>query len=140
MRMKIHESATNTATLIRKGSMAKRLPLLFFFLIGLAGTTMAQQKAQLTAVIKTPTVQCQQCKDRIEKYMSHEDGIVKINVDFKKKIATVTYLTDRTNIENIKALIANVGYDADDVTAEPDAYKRLPTCCKKPEDGGGHKN
>ena len=42
-----------------------------------------------------------------------------------------------SNPENIKALIANVGYDADDVTAEPDAYKRLPTCCKKPEDGGG---
>ena len=115
------------------------LPIFLLFM-SLACMTMAQQKAQLTAVIKTPTVQCQQCKDRIEKYMSHEDGIVKINVDFKKKIATVTYLTDRTNIENIKALIANVGYDADDVTAEPDAYKRLPTCCKKPEDGGGHKN
>ena len=90
-------------------------------------------------IIKTPTVQCQQCKDRIEKYMSHEEGIVKVNVDYKKKITTVTYLTDRTNVENIKALIANVGYDADDVTAEPDAYKRLPTCCKKPEDGGGPK-
>jgi mercuric ion binding protein len=61
---------------------------------------------------------------------------VKVNVDYKKKTTTVTYLTARTNVENIKALIANVGYDADDVTAEPDAYKRLPTCCKKPEDGG----
>jgi periplasmic mercuric ion binding protein len=140
MRMKIHESDNHSAMLVRKGSMIKVLPLFFLFLIGLAGTTMAQQKAQLTAVIKTPTVQCQQCKDRIEKYMSHEEGIVKINVDYKKKITTVTYLTDRTNVENIKALIANVGYDADDVTAEPDAYKRLPTCCKKPEDGGGHKN
>jgi periplasmic mercuric ion binding protein len=121
-------------------NMKIRLSLLFLTLIGLTTATMAQQKAQLTAVIKTPTVQCQQCKDRIEKYMSHEEGIVKLTVDYKKKITTVTYLTDRTNIENIKAMIANVGYDADDVTAEPDAYKRLPTCCKKPEDGGGHKN
>lgn len=117
----------------------KKLQFIVLFLIGFAGVSMAQQKAVLTATIKTPTVQCQECKERIEKYLSHEEGIVKATVDYKKKIATVTYLTDRTNVENIKALIANVGYDADDVTAEPDAYKRLPTCCKKPEDGGGHK-
>jgi mercuric ion binding protein len=49
----------------------------------------------------------------------------------------VTYLWDRTTIENIKTAIANIGYDADDVTADEEAYKKLPTCCKKPQDGGG---
>jgi hypothetical protein len=44
---------------------------------------------------------------------------------------------DRTNIENVKTAIANIGFDADDVTAEPSAYQKLPKCCKKPEDGGG---
>jgi len=117
----------------------KKMQLVLFLLIGLATTSIAQQKTQQTVVIKTPTVQCEECKERIEKYMSHEEGIIKVSVDYKKKTATVTYYTARTNVENIKALIANVGYDADDVTAEPDSYKRLPTCCKKPEDGGGHK-
>jgi mercuric ion binding protein len=111
--------------------------LLTFLLLGFATVTFAQKKELKTVVIKTPTVQCESCKKRIENYMSHEEGITKVNVDFKKKTTTVSYLGDRTNPENIKALIANVGYDADDVTAEPDAYKRLPTCCKKPEDGGG---
>ncbi len=111
----------------------KKIQLFFVLLIGLAGTVSAQTPAKLTATIKTPTVQCEKCKARIENYMSHEAGIMKINVDYKKKTTTVTYMTDRTNIENIKAMIANVGYDADDVTAEPDAYKRLPACCKKPE-------
>ncbi len=115
----------------------KKIQLFLLLVIGFAGGASAQMKAQMTAVIKTPTVQCDQCKNRIEKYMSHEEGIVKFAVDYKKKTATVTWLTNRTNIENIKAQIANTGYDADDVTAEPDAYKRLPTCCKKPEDGGG---
>lgn len=117
----------------------KKLQFILLFLIGFVGMSMAQQKTVKTVVIKTPTVQCEQCKNRIEKYLSHEEGIQKVNVDYKKKTATVTFLTDRTNVENIKTLIANVGYDADDVTAEPDSYKRLPTCCKKPEDGGGHK-
>src|ERR1700742_3476133 len=116
----------------------KKVQFLLLALFGLIGAVSAQSTAKNpTVTIKTPTVQCEKCKTRIENYMSHEDGIVKVNVDYKKKTTTVTYLTDRTNVENIKALIANVGYDADDVTAEPDAYKRLPTCCKKPADGGG---
>ena len=118
----------------------KKIHALLFVLFGLIGSLSAQTPAKLTATIKTPTVVCEKCKNRIENYMSHEDGILKINVDYKKKVTTVTYLTNRTNIENIKADIANVGYDADDVTAEPDSYKRLPTCCKKPADGGPTKN
>ena len=117
----------------------KKIQFLLALVFGLTTATIAQTKPQQTAVIKTPTVQCDQCKARIERYMAHEDGVVKINVDYKKKTTTVTWLSDRTNIENIKTAIANVGYDADDVTAEPDAYKRLPPCCKKPEDGGGKK-
>ena len=67
----------------------KKIHLLLALLFGLATATMAQTKPQLTAVIKTPTVQCDQCKARIERYMAHEDGIVKINVDYKKKTTTV---------------------------------------------------
>jgi mercuric ion binding protein len=91
-----------------------------------------------TVTIKVPTVQCEECKDRIENYVRHEDGVQKIVVDYKRKTAKVTFLTDRINVETIKTDIANAGYDADDVTANPESYQKLPTCCKKPEDGGGH--
>jgi periplasmic mercuric ion binding protein len=91
-----------------------------------------------TVIISVPTVQCEQCKDKIEKYLTREDGVQTVKVDYKKKTCKVTYLWDRTTSENIKTAIANVGYDAGDVTADPEAYKKLPTCCKKPEDGGGH--
>jgi|KBSMisStaDraftv2_1062788.scaffolds.fasta_scaffold01189_4 copper chaperone CopZ len=90
-----------------------------------------------TVTISVPTVQCEQCKQRIERYMTREDGIQKINVDYKRKTVKVVYLWDRTDVENIKTAIANVGYDAGDVPANPEAYKKLPTCCKKTEDGGG---
>jgi len=91
-----------------------------------------------TVTISVPTVQCEQCKDKIEKYLTREDGVQTVKVDYKKKTCKVTYLWDRTTTENIKTAIANTGYDAGDVTADPEAYKKLPTCCKKPEDGGGH--
>jgi mercuric ion binding protein len=117
----------------------KKLQLMLVLLTGFTAATFAQAapRTKVTAVIKTPTVQCEMCKTRIENYMSHEEGIIKVTVDVKKKTTTVSWWSDRTNIENVKTLIANCGYDADDVTAEPDSYKRLPTCCKKPEDGGG---
>ncbi len=112
----------------------KKLQLTLIALLGLVFTTFAQQKANDKAVIKTPTVQCDQCKDRIERYLAHQYGITSVKVDVKKKTTTVTWITDRTNIEIIKTAIANAGYDADDVTADEIAYKKLPKCCKKPEE------
>jgi len=104
------------------------------------GVSMAQSKkgTLVTAKISTPTVQCEQCKNRIERYLKQETGVAYSKVDYKKGITTVKFYSDRTNIENVKTAIANVGYDADNVTANTESYNRLPTCCKKPEDGGGH--
>ncbi|HEX4373063.1 MAG TPA: heavy-metal-associated domain-containing protein, partial [Puia sp.] len=44
-----------------------------------------------TATIKLPTVQCQECKERIENFVGKEDGIQKFVVDYKRKTAKVTY-------------------------------------------------
>ena len=115
----------------------KRLLFLVIALAGISFVASSQTKVSLTAKINTPTVQCDMCKERIESYLKRYDGVLSVNVNVKKKETTVKYLTDRTNIENIKTAIANAGYDADDVPANPDAYKALPKCCKKSEDGGG---
>ena len=96
----------------------------------------AQTKPLETAKIKTPTVGCESCKTRIEEYLKRYDGITYVNVNWRKKETMVKYLTNRINLETIKAAIANVGYDADDVPANPEAYQKLPKTCKKPEDGG----
>jgi len=115
----------------------KRLLFLMIAVTGISFLASAQTKTLLTAKVITPTVQCDMCKERIETYLKRYDGVTYVSVNVKKKETTVKYLTDRTNIENIKTAIANAGYDADDVPANPDAYKELPKCCKKTEDGGG---
>jgi mercuric ion binding protein len=108
--------------------------LLILALFGFTSFSFAQakKKALETVTIKTPSVQCEMCKDRIEKYMAKEEGVTKTVVDYKRKTAKVTYWTERTNIENVKTAIANIGYDADDVTANEESYNKLPSCCKKP--------
>ena len=118
----------------------KKLLVLSIALSGFVATGFSQvKKAVQTVTIKTPTVQCEMCKKRIEEYMIRETGVQKVTVDYKRKTTKVTFVTDRINIENVKTAIANLGYDAEDVTANEESYKDLPKCCKKPEDGGGMK-
>jgi mercuric ion binding protein len=110
---------------------------IFLMAVSMGIVSLANAQKAQTVTIKTPTVQCESCKQRIENTLARTEGVAKYTVNYKNKTAKVTFWTDRTNIENVKTAIANAGYDADDVAAEPDAYKRLPLCCKKPEDGGG---
>jgi len=112
--------------------------LIFLATIFISILSSAQVKAVQTATIKTPNALCENCKKRIEDYVKYYDGVLEINVNYKKGETKVKFVTDRINIEEIKAYIANCGYDADDVLAAEDAYKRLPLSCKKYEDGGGH--
>lgn len=117
----------------------KQFFLSLLVVVGFSLGSSAQTKAVQTVKISTPTVQCESCKNRIETYLKRYNGVSTVNVNYKKKETTVKYITDRINEEEIKAAIANAGYDANDVKANPDSYKRLPECCKKPEDGGGMK-
>lgn len=98
----------------------------------------AQIKPVVTQVIKVPYALCQQCKERIEYQLKRYDGVIEIILNFRKGEAKVKFLTDRIDIEQIKTAISNSGYDADDVQANEDAYKRLPKFCKKKADGGNH--
>jgi periplasmic mercuric ion binding protein len=112
----------------------KAISLIFLatFCIVSSGFGQYQQTQKVTgkAVIKTPTVLCDICKDKVEFFISHTEGVSSVKVNIKQKTTTVTWLNDRTTLENIKVTIANLGYDADDIEAEETAFKRLPKTCK----------
>ena len=102
--------------------------LVGLFLLCLTAT--AQQKTTAKAIISTPGMICEECKAKIEQSLFKQYGILSYKADLKKKNVTVSWLTDRSDIEQIKTMIANVGFDADDVTAEEFAYKKLSPTCK----------
>lgn len=115
-------------------------PLYLFLLsFGLVTAAAAQQKKPVTVKIQTPGMLCDECKQRVEDQVKYEEGVTKVVGYPRSKYVMVTYFADRTNIENIKTAIANAGYDADDVKADEDAYKRLPKDHRRPEDGGHQK-
>jgi len=119
----------------------KKLFISIISICFIAIISSAQQKPVLVAKVSTPTVQCDRCKKTIEDLLKRYDGVltvnVKLNKDSSRRETVVKYLTDRINEETIKAAIANAGYDANEIAANPESYKALPKCCKKPEDGGG---
>lgn len=117
----------------------KTTTLVLLFGIFATVGAFAQQQRPVSVRIATPGMQCNDCKMRVEDVLKFEEGVVKFVAYPASRYVLVTYLKDRTNVENIKTAIANAGYDADDVTANEDSYKKLPTVCKKPEDGGTHK-
>lgn len=99
---------------------------------------MSQLKPVVTTTVKIPQALCIQCKNRLEYQVKRLDGVVEFLVNYRKGDARLKFLTDRTDIEQVKTMISNTGYDADDIEANPDAYKRLPISCKKKSDKGGH--
>lgn len=112
----------------------KKSAFVFAFLTLFVFTNYAV--AQKTAEIKIKTsAQCGMCKDRIEKAMSYESGIISTNLDLVTKDVTVVYKPNKTNPDKVRIALSKIGYQADDFKADPIAYENLPACCKVPDEG-----
>lgn len=92
----------------------------------------SQEKGKKTEeiVVKTSVV-CGMCKDRVEHDLSFEKGVKSVSVDLDTKNVTVKYDPNKTDPDKLRKAISKIGYDADDITADPEAYEKLPKCCKK---------
>ena len=84
-----------------------------------------------TVKIKTSAI-CEMCKERIEKNLALTKGVEKadLNLEDQSNI-TVVYNPDKIDVAKIKLVIAETGYDADEVKALKKSFDKLPNCCKK---------
>ena len=70
------------------------------------------------------------CKDRIEQEMQFTKGVTSVNLNVESQVLTVTFKTKKNSVENIRKIISNLGYNADDVRANESAHNALPNCCQ----------
>ncbi|OSZ78154.1 hypothetical protein CAP35_07780 [Chitinophagaceae bacterium IBVUCB1] len=75
--------------------------------------------------------QCGSCGSRLENAVYSLKGIKRVDVDEKAKTVNVVYNPKKVTPQQIRRAIAQVGFDADDVKADPTAYTKLDECCKK---------
>ena len=55
-------------------------------------------------------------------------------VGYETKVVEVKFKPSKTNKEALQMVLVNIGYQADDRKANPEALKALPLCCQP----GGH--
>lgn len=112
----------------------KKLILLFVILFSFSTTTFAQ-KSNEKAVIKT-VLNCDHCKEcetcglKFRTEMLKIKGVKMYELDDKAMTFTVYYNAKKTDLQTIKIAISKLGYDADDVKADPESYSNLDGCCK----------
>lgn len=107
----------------------KRL-IILFTLAFLANGVNAQEVKKIEEVTIQTSAKCGDCKDRIEGALNYVKGVKFAELNNDTKQVTVRYVTKKVSLDEIKAEIAAVGYDADDVKAEEAAIEKLPACCK----------
>lgn len=114
-----------------------KISLFTIVLVGIFSFQLEKPLALETVVIKT-TIYCSHCKEcescggLFEEKLKKEKGIKEIALDVKAMTITVTFNPKKTNLEKIRLAISKMGYDADQVKADPVAYSQLDGCCKKP--------
>jgi cation transport ATPase len=74
---------------------------------------------------------CESCGDRLQNAAFTEKGVKRVDIDEKTKTLSIVYNPQKTSPEKIREAIAKVGFDADDVKADLQAYEKLDPCCKK---------
>jgi copper chaperone CopZ len=112
--------------------------LIFIAIFGLAACSAAK-KASDSSSVQTAHIhtsaQCGMCETTIENAFKDVAGVTLADLDVTTAKLKVKYNPAKINLDQIRQIVANAGYDADDVAANPAVYEKLPACCKK---GGGH--
>lgn len=103
--------------------------------VALISLNVSAQKAPST-VSKTfmTSAVCGDCKNRIESKLNYTKGIVFAELKVPTKELTVKWKPKKISEDEIKKIVSHIGYDIDDVPANPDSQHKLPACCKP----GGH--
>ena len=109
-------------------------------------SVMAQKSNNETIVIQTNGV-CEMCKKLFTEKVPYFKGVVDFSYDVKTAKMAVTYNPKKTTPAEIRKGISDLGYDADDVKANPEARAKLPACCRNSKAShsgcshscGGHK-
>lgn len=107
--------------------------------------SIAQTKPAQWVTIKSANLKCWECKEKLEKHIAvenkatYESGIIQWRVYLLQGEIKLQYWPDRISPDDIRVMMNNAGFDADNEKATEEVYKKLPPICKRPEDGGGQK-
>ena len=86
-------------------------------------------KGEQTVTIQTNGV-CQKCADKFKENVPYFKGVKSYSYDMKTAKLTINYDAKRTNPDQLRQEVSKLGYNADNVKADPAARAKLPACCR----------
>ena len=73
---------------------------------------------------------CEMCKFALEKDLTFEKGVKSADFNLENKVLTLVYNPKKTDPQTLRERVTKVGYHADTLARDPEAYSKLPMCCK----------
>ena len=77
--------------------------------------------------------ECPSCGKKLQSGLLRIPGVKMYELDDKTMTIHVYYNPKKTDVNSIRKAISGLGYDADDIKADPVAYEKLDDCCKRSE-------
>ena len=117
-------------------NMKKLILLALVSLITLGVNAQQASKKEQTVTIQTNGV-CQKCADKFKENVPYFKGVKSYNYDMKTAKLTINYDAKKTNPDQLRQQVSKLGYNADNVKADPAARAKLPACCRAEKGAGG---
>lgn len=94
------------------------------------GSGFAQENKKTAEIVIMTSAECGTCKKVLEGKLNYIKGIRFAELDVATKKLTVSYSTKKISADEIRKIISETGYDADDVPANASSQNALPACCQ----------
>ena len=113
----------------------KRILFLTLIMLGATGALWAQEKTG-TIEIKASIYcdhckKCESCGTLLEEAVYAVKGVRRVDINDQSMTMQIAYNPKKTGPDQIRKAITAAGYDADNLKADPEAYRKLDDCCKK---------
>jgi copper chaperone CopZ len=108
------------------------LILFTLFTFSVSAQSNKNQKAVIKTVLNCDHCKiCETCGKNFQANLYKINGLKMYELDEKNMTITVYYNEKKTNLQTIKTAISKLGFDADDIKADKEAYEKLDGCCKR---------
>ena len=88
-----------------------QLKLVWLVVLLFGALTVAEAKPDKKTATFSVSMHCEGCKQKIERNLAYEKGILDLDVNLEKKTVTVTYNAAKTDVQKITDALKKLGYE-----------------------------
>jgi copper chaperone CopZ len=114
----------------QKNRKMKNVLMMVFAVMFIQFANAQEKKAKYETVVIQTSAECGDCEERIANMLNYTKGVKFSELDIESKKLTVKFQPAKISLETIKQKLVELGYDADEMKANPEAQQKLPSCCQ----------